>query len=155
MAQGVLDGQIAIVTGSGRGIGRAIATGLARAGAHVVLSARTLSEIQTAAEQIRASGGKATAVQADVSEPARVERLVGESLKIAGKVDILVNNAGIGFIKPVSAMDLSEFDAMWKVNVRGVFLMSKAVLPSMTKAHRGAIVSIASLAGKNSFKGGA
>ena len=66
-----------------------------------------------------------------------------------------MNNAGIGFFKPVSAMDLSEFDAMWKVNVRGVFLMSKAVLPSMTKSHRGAIVNIASLAGKNTFKGGA
>ena len=155
MAQGVLDGQIAIVTGSGRGIGRAIAGALARAGAHVVLSSRTLSEIQKAAEQIRASGGMATAIQADVSDPAQVERLVSESLKIAGKVDLLVNNAGIGFFKPVSAMDLSEFDAMWKVNVRGVFLMSKAVLPSMTKSHRGAIVNIASLAGKNTFKGGA
>ena len=84
MAQGVLDGQIAIVTGSGRGIGRAIAGALARAGAHVVLSSRTLSEIQKAAEQIRASGGMATAIQADVSDPAQVERLVSESLKIAG-----------------------------------------------------------------------
>ena len=78
-----------------------------------------------------------------------------EALKVNGSVDILVNNAGIGVFKPVVAMQVSEFDAMWNVNMRGVFLATRAVLPSMIRSRKGAIVNIASLAGKNTFKGGA
>lgn len=155
MAKGALEGRTAIVTGAGRGIGRAISEALAREGAHVILASRTSSELESVAERIRVAGGKATAIRADITDQAQVDRLVSKSLKISGTVDILVNNAGIGFFKPVSAMDVTEFDAMWKVNVRGVFLASKAVLPAMTKARRGVIVNIASLAGKNAFKGGA
>lgn len=150
-----LSGKVALVTGAGRGIGKAIAGALAAEGAHVVLAARTSAEIERAAGEIRASGGLATAVRADMTDERQVGDLVVESLKVNGSVDILVNNAGIGVFKPVVAMQVSEFDAMWNVNMRGVFLATRAVLPSMIRSGRGAIVNIASLAGKNTSKGGA
>ena len=150
-----LSGKVALVTGAGRGIGKSIAGALAAEGAHVVLAARTSAEIEKAAGEIRAAGGLATAVRADMTDERQVGDLVVESLKVNGSVDILVNNAGIGVFKPVVAMQVSEFDAMWNVNMRGVFLATRAVLPSMIRSRRGAIVNIASLAGKNTFKGGA
>lgn len=150
-----LAGRVALVTGSGRGIGKAIAESLAREGAHVILTGRTASQVEQAARSIREGGGQARGVPADITDEREVVRLVDEALKVSGAVDVLVNNAGIGVFKPVAAMDVAEFDAMWKVNMRGVFLATRAVLPGMIKARRGAIISIASLAGKNAFKGGA
>jgi len=150
-----LSGKVAIVTGAGRGIGKAIAGALAAEGAHVVLAARTPAEIEKAAGAIRGAGGSATPVRTDITDERQVQHLIEESLKVSGSVDILVNNAGIGVFKPVAAMEVSEFDAMWNVNMRGVFLATRAVLPSMMRSRGGAIVNIASLAGKNTFKGGA
>jgi NAD(P)-dependent dehydrogenase (short-subunit alcohol dehydrogenase family) len=150
-----LTGQVAIVTGGGRGIGRGIARALAAEGAHVVVCARTEGEVQSVAEEIRAGGGSASAVTADVSQAADARRCAEIVLERYDRADILVNNAGIGTIKPVMDLSVEEFDRMWGVNVRGVFLMTKAFLPAMVKAKGGAIVNIASLAGKNSFKGGA
>lgn len=150
-----LNGQIAVVTGGGRGIGRGIALALAAEGAHVVVCARTNQEIESVAEEIRAKGGSASAVPTDVGDPADVTRCAETVLERYGRMDILVNNAGIGVMKPVTALSVEEFDRMWNVNLRGVFLMTKAFLPAMIKAETGSIVNIASLAGKNSFKGGA
>jgi len=150
-----LSGKVAVVTGAGRGIGKSIAGALAAEGAHVVLASRTKSEIDSAAASIRAAGGMATALRADVTDETQVGDLIAGALKISGEVEVLVNNAGIGVFKPVVEMQVAEFDAMWKVNMRGVFLATRAVLPSMIRARRGAIVNIASLAGKNTFKGGA
>ncbi len=150
-----LSGKVAVVTGAGKGIGKAIADALAAEGAHVVLAARTPADLEKAAGAIRSAGGAATTVRTDMTDEAQVDRLIGEALKVNGSVDILVNNAGIGVFKPVVTMGISEFDAMWNVNVRGVFLATRAVLPSMIRSRRGAIVNIASLAGKNTFKGGA
>lgn len=152
---GKLDGKVAIVTGAGRGIGRAIASSLAGEGAQVVLAARTKQELDTLAAELKAVGSKALGVPTDVSEPDQVERLVSQAIRDMGRIDILVNNAGIGVFKPVAEMSLSEFDLMWRVNMRGVFLTTRAVLPHMLRAKRGDIVNIASLAGKNSVKGGA
>jgi NADP-dependent 3-hydroxy acid dehydrogenase YdfG len=150
-----LSGKVAIVTGAGRGIGKAIAGALAAEGAHVVLASRTADEIESVAAAIRAAGGSATPVPSDITDEGQVARLIGDALRINGSVDILVNNAGIGVFKPVVSMEVSEFDAMWNVNMRGVFLATRAVLPSMIRSGSGAIVNIASLAGKNTFKGGA
>ena len=149
-----LSGQVALVTGGGRGIGKGIALTLAREGAHVVVCARSAREIEGVAEQIRAKNGSASSVVVDVSDPAAVQRCADTVIARYGRLDILVNNAGLGFIKPFADLSVEEFDQMWQVNVRGVFLMTKAFLPSMAKADRGVIVNIASLAGKNSFKGG-
>jgi NADP-dependent 3-hydroxy acid dehydrogenase YdfG len=149
-----LSGQCAVVTGAGRGIGRAIASALAEAGAHVVAVARTRTEIEELASNLRAHGFAATAVPADVGNPTDVAAVAARALQIGGRIDILVNNAGIGIFKPLVDLSIEEFDAMWNVNMRGVFLATKAVLPAMIAAERGAIVNIASLAGKNTFKGG-
>ncbi len=150
-----LTGQVALVTGAGRGIGRGIARALAPEGAHVVVCARTEPEIHSVVEEIRAQGGSASSVVTDVGNPAEAERCAETVLARYGRLDILVNNAGIGIFKPVAELSVEDFDRMWNVNVRGVFLMTKAFLPAMIKAERGAIVNIASLAGKNSFRGGA
>ncbi len=155
MAEARLTGKVAIVTGAGRGIGKSIARALVAEGAHVVLASRTQSEIESLAGEIRSSGGMSTPVCTDITDERQVEQLVAGALKISGAVDILVNNAGIGVFKPVVAMAVSDFDAMWNVNMRGVFLATRSVLPSMIRARSGAIVNIASLAGKNTFKGGA
>ena len=155
MSEQRLQGKVAIVTGAGRGIGKGIADALAAEGAHVVIASRTAAEIESASAAIRAAGGSATAVHTDITDEGQVANLIGASLAVNGSVDILVNNAGIGVFKPVVSMEVSEFDAMWNVNMRGVFLATRAVLPSMIRARNGAIVNIASLAGKNTFKGGA
>jgi len=92
---------------------------------------------------------------ADVTSEGSVHSLVDEVIRSRGRIDILVNNAGIGVFKNVSEMTIADFDAMWDVNMRGVFLATKEVLPHMMHASSGNIINIASLAGKNSFKGGA
>lgn len=150
-----LAGSVAVVTGAGRGIGAGISQALAREGAHVVLVARTESEISAGADAIRAEGGSASALAGDVAEEGAVARIGATVLERYGNVDILVNNAGIGIFKPVREMRVEEFDAMWRVNMRGVFLMTKAFLPTMEAHEKGTIVNIASLAGKNSMKSGA
>jgi len=152
---GKLDASIAIVTGAGRGIGKAIAVALAAEGAHVVLAARTSAELENVAEEIRNSGNNASTKPTDITSENEIENLVAHTLQRYQRIDILVNNAGIGVFKPVTDLSSAEFDAMWNVNVRGTFLMTKAVLPSMIKSDSGAIINIASLAGKNTIKGGA
>jgi NADP-dependent 3-hydroxy acid dehydrogenase YdfG len=150
-----LSDKIAIVTGASRGIGRAIARALASEGANVVLAARTAGELQNTVAELRAGGLKATGIPTDVSVEAEVQHLVAGTVKQFGRVDILVNNAGLGVFKPVAEMSAAEFDLMWGVNMRGVFLATRAVLPHMIKARSGQLVNIASLAGKNAVKGGA
>ena len=150
-----LDGQVAIVTGASRGIGRGIAVALAAEGARVVLAARSASDLTTVAQEIRATGGSALAVPADVTRAGDIDSLVEAAVQEFGTVDILVNNAGMGVFKNVVDLGVDEFDRMWNVNMRGTFLASRRVLPVMIKARHGAIVNIASLAGKNAIKGGA
>jgi len=150
-----LAGKNALVTGAGRGIGRAIAIALAREGASVVVTARTRAQISAVASEIRAIGGKAFELQADMRDPAQIARLAESALRESGPVDILVNNAGLGHFTRVEHLEQAHFDEMWEVNVRGVFLLTKALLPSMIGKASGDIVNIASLAGRNSFVGGA
>lgn len=150
-----LDGRVAIVTGGSKGIGKAIGRSLAAEGAHVVLAAREESPLRAAAELLREGGHRASWIRCDVGNEKEVASLVESTVRQFGTIDILVNNAGMGVFKSVAEMSVEEFDTMWRVNVRGVFLVTKAVLPHMIKANRGEIVTVASLAGKNTFKGGA
>jgi citronellol/citronellal dehydrogenase len=142
-----LDGRVAVVTGSSRGIGRAMALGLASAGAAVVVTGksehstdRLPGSIHSVAEEIAAVGGRAIAVPLDVrredSVVAMVERTVGE----LGRLDILVNNAGALWWKPVLETPLKRYDLMWEVNVRGAFLCSQHALPHMVRNGFGHIV---------------
>jgi len=147
--------KVAIVTGSGRGIGKAIALALARQGARVVVCARTLAEVNAAAGEIETLGRTALAVRADISREADVSTLVSQTIRQFGTIDILVNNAGVGSFAPVADLSVSEFDTMWGVNMRGVFLCTKAVLPHMVARNSGDIINISSLAGRNAFVGGA
>jgi NADP-dependent 3-hydroxy acid dehydrogenase YdfG len=150
-----LHGQVAIVTGGSKGIGRAIGRALAKQGAHVVLLARTGPVLEATVREFTREGLAVSGRQADVTDPAQVRDAVEAVAQGQGRIDILVNNAGMGVLKTVADLSLEEFDTMWKVNMRGVFITTKAVLPIMTRAARGNIVNISSLAGKNSFKGGA
>jgi len=149
----LLKDQIAIVTGSGRGIGRAIARKLAENGASVALTARTSGEIQAVLAEIEASGGKAAAIQADVSREAECEKIVRETRRIFGAVHILVNNAGIlGPVQPVEKVEPREWDRVIAVNLRGPYLLSRLVLPEMYQRGSGAILNIVSIAAKAAFQ---
>jgi NAD(P)-dependent dehydrogenase (short-subunit alcohol dehydrogenase family) len=137
-----LSGKIGIVTGGGRGIGRAIALGLARAGASVVISSRTQKEIDGVAEEIKKSGGKALAVLTDLTVNDQLENLVQATVKEFGKIDILVNNAARSFLR--SLMDLREdgWDKVFDTNVKAVWLLSRLVARKMMEQKSGRIINI-------------
>ncbi len=152
---GRLDGQVAIVTGASKGIGKAIAEALAKEGAHIVLVARSKDRLTAVMDHIHSLNCRASVEVADMTDPSQVERMVQSTVTKLGHVNVLVNNAGLGYFKPAVELSLREFDEMWSLNVRGVFVATKAVLPFMISAKSGAVVNVNSLAGKNSFKGGA
>jgi NAD(P)-dependent dehydrogenase (short-subunit alcohol dehydrogenase family) len=143
--------RVALVTGGGRGIGRAIALAFAREGAHVAVTARTGAELDAVAAEIRRQGRKALAVTCDVAERVQVDDAVRQVVDGLGPVGILVNNAGIA----VSAKLLDTDDALWerhlRVNLTGAFLMSRAVLPGMLAARWGRIVNVASIAARQGY----
>ena len=141
-----LSNRVAIVTGSGRGIGRAIALKLAEVGATVVVN--DVDEAAKAvAEEIKAMGGQSLPVLADVSSSADVSRLVEETIAAYGKIDILVNNAGITRDQLLLRMSDEDWDKVLSVNLRSVFLCTKAVLRHMLKQRWGRIISLASIVG--------
>jgi NAD(P)-dependent dehydrogenase (short-subunit alcohol dehydrogenase family) len=149
----VLKGQVAIVTGGGRGIGRAIALRFANEGAAIIVAARSESEVRQVAAEIHAKNGKAVAVVADVSQEAGCEKIVRAAREAFGGIHILVNNAGIyGPVLPVEKITAREWDEAIAVNLRGPFLMSKLVLPEMYERGSGSILNIASVAAKVAFQ---
>jgi len=150
-----LQSKTAIVTGAGRGIGKAIAFALAQEGANLVVSARTQSEIDAVVRDIESRGGHALAIRADVSVESDVQNLIDRTIQRFGTVDVLINNAGFGILTKVTELSVNDFDRMWAVNMRGVFLCTRAVLPMMMKQQSGDILNISSLAGRNAFIGGA
>ncbi len=150
-----LDGQVAIVTGASKGIGKAIALSFAREKMKVVLAARTKSELEKASAEVNKLGGNALPVAMDISKDEDVAQLVSKTVETFGRIDVLINNAGLGMFAPVDELPVEDFDRMFAVNMRGVFLCTRAVLPYMKKQKSGAIINISSLAGKNFFKGGA
>jgi 3-oxoacyl-[acyl-carrier protein] reductase len=146
---------VALVTGAGRGIGRAIALSLANEGAEVVLTSRTLAELESVKKEIVSKGGKASTIQADLCDDAQVQALFTEIGSRYQRLDILVNNAGIGIFAPVRSLAVKDFDQMWNLNMRAVMLVTQCALSTMEKQKSGAIVNVASLAGRNAFVGGA
>ena len=143
-----LEGQVAIVTGAGRGIGRATALELARMGAAIVVAELDGAGAERTAGEVRASGRPALVVPTDVTSRAALAAMVECALAAHGRIDILVNNAGI--YRAAATLDVTEehWDAVMNINARAVFFASQAVLPTMITQKRGAIVSLASLAGK-------
>jgi 3-oxoacyl-[acyl-carrier protein] reductase len=151
-----LAGKIALVTGSGRGIGAAIARRLSGLGAEIVVCGRTQSHIDQTASQIKGDGGKSRAMACDVSDWNSVAALAGKVKDAFGKLDILVNNAGIGgFGGPLHTMPAEKWDAILNTNLRGVFYTIKAFQPLLVAAGGGHIINISSIAGKNALPNGA
>jgi len=149
----ILDGKVTIVTGAGRGIGRAIALRFAEEGSAVLLAARTRSQLDAVMAELKAAGHKAAAIAADVSNEADCEAIVREARKRFGHVDILVNNAGtLGPIKPIEEVSPREWDEVITVNLRGPFLLCRLVLQEMYQRGSGAIINISSVAAKGAFR---
>ena len=144
-----LDGQVAIVTGASRGIGREIAIRLARSGAVVILASRTCQQLRELAEVIAAQGGMALPLCTDVTETGSVLRTVSQTVEQFGRIDILVNNAaGTNYISSLALSDDTRWRQIFEVNVFGVYRCTKAVLPHMIRAKKGRIINISSIAGQ-------
>jgi NADP-dependent 3-hydroxy acid dehydrogenase YdfG len=136
--------KVAVVTGAGRGIGRAVAVELAKNGARVIVAARNASEL----DQTAKLAGSASVVPTDVRKKDEVRRLLEHAVQQFGPVDILVNAAGIGVSGPVVDFSDSDYDAILDTNLKSIFFASRFVLPSMTERRTGHIINIASIAGK-------
>ena len=147
--------RVALITGSGRGIGRAVAQLFAREGAAVFLTARTESELAAVATEFLKSGGRAGYVTADLSREDDCSRVFAAAHEQFGRVDILVNNAGhYGPVVPVEDYPLAEFDKVIAVHLRAAFLLSKLVLPEMYAQKSGVILNISSLSAKAAYSWG-
>lgn len=146
-----LRGRAAIVTGGGRGIGRAVALALAEEGAAMVIASRTREELMRVAGEIDERGGRCIWLVADVRSERDVKRLVEEAVDGFGGVDILINNAGVGLRKPLLETTEEEWDAVIDTNLKGVYLCTRTVLPGMISRGRGVIVNISSGAGRHGF----
>jgi 3-oxoacyl-[acyl-carrier protein] reductase len=140
-----LNNRVALVTGGSRGIGRAVAISLADAGAAVAVNYREkATEARNVVETIRAAGGRAMAVGADVSRAAQVSEMMAACERELGPVDVLVNNAGVGLVRSVDDLTEEDFDLTIAVNLRSVFLCTQAVVPGMRARKWGRIVNISS-----------
>lgn len=140
-----LAGRVAIVTGGGRGIGKAVALAYAGEGADVAVVARSSAEIKDAVSDLEGLGRRALAVQADVSEPADVERMVEAVLEEFGKVDILFNAAGVRAVAPSEDLPFKEWQQVLNVNLTGSFLCSQSVFEPMKEAGQGKIIMVGSM----------
>jgi len=142
-----LDHRIALVTGASRGIGKSIALALAKAGCHVAVNYRqqagAAGEVRSEIEKL---GKRVIAIQADVSVPADVERLVCETERQLGEIEILVNNAGIAQTKPIAEITLEDWERILRVNLTSAFLVTQRVLPGMRKRRWGRIINLSSVA---------
>jgi 3-oxoacyl-[acyl-carrier protein] reductase len=149
-----LENRVVLVTGAGRGIGRAIAHAFAAEGAHLALMGRTRKSLLEVQKELKPLGVKSAVLPGDVSDEGTVSRCVAAAEQSLGPIDVLVNNAGIFAQAPLEKIDALVFDRILAVNLRGPFLMSRAVLPGMNSRRRGHIVNISSTAGKRGFAGG-
>jgi NAD(P)-dependent dehydrogenase (short-subunit alcohol dehydrogenase family) len=137
-----LSGKVAIVTGGGKGIGRAIALGLAEAGAAVTIAARNKQEIEAVAEEIRRMGGKALAVETDITVNEQLEGMVQATLSAFGRIDILVNNAARSFLRGLLDLREDGWDKVFDTNVKAAWLLSRLVAKQMITQKGGQIINI-------------
>lgn len=146
--------RVALVTGGSRGIGRATAMRLADMGAPVAICGRDARALERTAAELRKSSSRVFAQIADVTQPAEIASLIGKVEETLGPISILVNNAGIGLFGPAHEKSEEDWDRVMSTNLKSVFLVSKAIIPSMLRQGRGDIINISSLAGRNTFAGG-
>lgn len=149
-----MDKLVTLISGASRGIGRAVATRLSHENHFVVLIARNAEEISELEFEIDEAGGKAQSFAIDITQPEQVQSTVDQIIKDFGRVNCLINNAGVGIFKSADQFSTDDWDQVMDVNVKGSFLLTKAVLPSMKAAGAGHIVGIASDVSKRTFANG-
>ncbi|HSH75565.1 MAG TPA: SDR family NAD(P)-dependent oxidoreductase [Longimicrobiales bacterium] len=142
-----LAGRGAVVTGGGRGIGRAVARALAAEGAAVVVTARSADEIESVAAELRAEGHTAHAIPCDVADESSVQAMAEEAAGLVGTVDVLVNNAGIALSNPVKRLPLQEWNQIMAINATGTFLCTRAFIQGMIDRAWGRVINVSSVAG--------
>jgi NAD(P)-dependent dehydrogenase (short-subunit alcohol dehydrogenase family) len=148
-----LNDKAALITGGGTGIGQGVALALAAEGVSVVVCGRRIEPLEKTANAIELQGGRALAVQVDVSEEKDVERAVRAVLDAYGRIDILINNAGVGGSDYIHRHSVEDWDRVLETNLRGPFLMARAVLPYMRAQKSGHIINISSESGLNYYEG--
>jgi NAD(P)-dependent dehydrogenase (short-subunit alcohol dehydrogenase family) len=144
-----LKGSVALVTGGSKGIGKGIARALAAEGCRLVITARSPGPLEDTSRALAHTGAEVVAVSGDVGVEEDAEKMVNAAIENFGRLDLLINNAGIGHRGPIEEMDVSDWDNLFRTNVRGPFLLVKNAIPQMKKQGGGTIVNVASLAGKN------
>ncbi len=149
-----MEKKITIISGASRGIGRAIATRLARENHFVMLLARNAEELTELEFEIDQAGGKSLSFPLDIADETQVNQAVTQIISDFGRIDTVVNNAGIGIFKNADELDAEDWDRVMDVNVKGTFLLTKAALPHLKAAGKGHIVGIASDVSKRTFAGG-
>jgi NAD(P)-dependent dehydrogenase (short-subunit alcohol dehydrogenase family) len=142
-----LSGQVALVTGASRGLGRAMAGALARAGASLALCARDPAALAAARDELRAAGHRAEAFPMDVVSPESVRAAVVAALAAFGRIDVLVNDAGVNVRKPVLELSPEEWDRVLDTNLKGYFLVAREVVPQMIARGRGKVINVSSIFG--------
>ena len=145
----LLEDKVALITGAGRGIGRAIALAFAAEGARIAVTGRNVERLASVVDEIRTAGGQAQAYSLDVTREEDAPRVVGQVLDSWGKIDVLVNNSGvIVYDTPVWDTTVEQWDLVMNTNLRGMFLTSRAVVPHMMERQQGVIVNIGSSSGR-------
>jgi NAD(P)-dependent dehydrogenase (short-subunit alcohol dehydrogenase family) len=148
-----LDGQVALVTGGSKGLGRSFAKALASAGADLIITSRHQNEAEEAAEEVRSLGRRALALEADTTDRAAVHKMVCRGVDEFGKIDILINNAGINIRKPTLEVGDDEWDPVIDINLKGCLLCAQAVAPGMIERRYGRIVNMGSIMSTVSLAG--
>lgn len=150
-----LNNQVAIITGAGKGIGKAIAQALAKEGVHLGLIARTTSDLEALQSELREQHGiKVAIASADISDQSAAEKAVESLVSELGGIDILINNAGIAKFGKLVEMDTKDWERIIQVNLMGTYYMTRAVLPKLIAQNQGNIINIASTAGERGFATG-
>jgi len=147
-----LKGKVAIVTGAARGIGKGIALRYAQEGADLVIADLRQEEAKQTLEEIKQLGGKAVFVKTDVTSEDSLKNMADESVKAFGKIDILVNNAGISLMRKITEAKIEDWDKLNNVNLKGVWMSTKAVVDNMIKNKYGKIINISSISGIVGYK---
>ncbi len=147
-------GKVALVTGASKGIGREVTKALCREGVRVAISSRSGKVLETLAHELRSGGADALVFAGDMSREKDIHEFVRKAANHFGSIDIVVNNAGVGYFEPVAELSLRQWDEMFALNVRGVFILTREALPHLRKAGESAVVNVVSLAGKNAFING-
>lgn len=142
-----LSGQVVLVTGAGRGLGRPIANAMAERGAHLVLCGRNLADLETVRAEVEARGAEALPISMDVRQPESIEASVAAALQRFGRIDVVVNNAGVSLKKQPEAVTPAEWDMVMETNVRGPFLVAQAAGRAMIAQGGGCVINIASFLG--------